>query len=648
MPVTRRMSSRRATKDPEPRPTDSSATQPIPGDVETTCNIDKPATKKAPAKAKSAATATEGKSTSSSSSSKPRTSVRRKPRKERSQAQTEEDGDHEHIEREEGERLPLPTTKRASKGKRKGASRKSARVHSEADYLCELANEALRSRGKYIVTRLGKSLGPTAVSYEHYNSLARDVFGPAAGKAQPLQCLQPVVTSRKNWLQLRGITLSVDQLTLLSQQEARPYLPSEYNSKAEFRDLEDGDQLGAGQTVPLDPFSSMDIDERHGILFNLGISIWALDWFPYSDGDLNYIVVGGIAKEKGNARVIGQRESVTLSNMNNLKNTLQVLSLDANTQTVRQEIVFAHEFGTVWAAKWCPLSFEDDHEYAAMLGASASRCDGDNKKPLGILAAVFGDGKVRVIAVPRPSVIRKRLGLSGHEPCYIKLDDALATISMPQEVFFQLDWAGCDFLVTASGSTGNEQQVHDWFALSTPSTGHNATSEEEELAMIPEAREDTSHGRAMPKPVLLFPQNIGSIRQICVQPVPDKSVAADITFGQVAYEYPAIKPLTQYCLLSGGSDGRCRVTFLADPYNMLTNVDLSPEYRSGLAWTRDGQNVMFADSELLVHLTPTRLLPLEAYMRRRDGDTGATPSSAPRGLTENFSYIAISHKGYIW
>ncbi|CAE6363589.1 unnamed protein product [Rhizoctonia solani] len=80
--------------------------------------------------------------------------------------------------------------------------------------------------------------------------------------------------------------------------------------------------------------------------------------------------------------------------------------------------------------KWCPLPTNDEDEPT-----------GDAIRKLGILAGIFGDGAVRIYAIPDPASFE-----TGNEPTYVRLTRPLVHLALPDTRFTYLDWGNSQVL----------------------------------------------------------------------------------------------------------------------------------------------------------------------------------------------------------
>jgi len=76
------------------------------------------------------------------------------------------------------------------------------------------------------------------------------------------------------------------------------------------------------------------------------------------------------------------------------------LTINRTEEDVSPSLVMliAHEYGPVWDLSWCPR------------GSPTNAAPANGAFPrLGLLAAVFGDGNLRIFAVPHPDSIEQRM-----------------------------------------------------------------------------------------------------------------------------------------------------------------------------------------------------------------------------------------------
>ncbi|KAJ2730485.1 hypothetical protein IW152_005209 [Coemansia sp. BCRC 34962] len=196
-----------------------------------------------------------------------------------------------------------------------------------------------------------------------------------------------------------------------------------------------GESLGNRPPVSLGPQDVHElIGETPGWVANTGLSACSVDWAPVrADAGLpDFIAVGGINPPPGSAPAICAVEQVATERVKGGKpGTIQIWRVDTKKPgSCRLSIALTHMFGRCIMLKWCPVSLSPN-EPAAIIG---------------YLAAVFGDGCLRVCAVPRPESDTKSVCLRWPKP-------SLVEISAPRGIFTSLAWA-CSDLLVAGTSTG--------------------------------------------------------------------------------------------------------------------------------------------------------------------------------------------------
>ncbi|KAG0260587.1 General transcription factor 3C polypeptide 2 [Mortierella polycephala] len=154
-------------------------------------------------------------------------------------------------------------------------------------------------------------------------------------------------------------------------------------------------------------------------LLNTGISIWAMDWCalttdhdPSGNGSADYLAVGGLPDIAQNCE---NRELFCKIGVQDAHpNMIQIWSMNCRTDMNKSpigepkahlDICIVHDYGTVMDLKWCPSG-----NFSVAESGSHS---GDISR-LGILAAAFSDGCIRIYTIPATKSLRNQLGL--HTP----------------------------------------------------------------------------------------------------------------------------------------------------------------------------------------------------------------------------------------
>ncbi|KAG9319166.1 hypothetical protein KVV02_002462 [Mortierella alpina] len=203
-----------------------------------------------------------------------------------------------------------------------------------------------------------------------------------------------------------------------------------------------------------------------GYIFNTGFSVWALDWCPlpsYEDApdrNMSYIAIGGLPDTAENC--IDRDQLYPLGKQDAHPNIIQIWSMNCNTNEqgeLRDDpkaylaLCILHSYGAVFDMKWCPTgSFKE----------ASSAPDGLDR--LGILAATFSDGTIRIFSVPEPGSLRDKLGRPNTgdntpEPVYIEYPEPYATIRMGDVCFMSVSWGTSERL--AAGATNGTIPIWD-------------------------------------------------------------------------------------------------------------------------------------------------------------------------------------------
>ncbi|KAF9901911.1 hypothetical protein EC991_005559 [Linnemannia zychae] len=201
-------------------------------------------------------------------------------------------------------------------------------------------------------------------------------------------------------------------------------------------------------------------------ILNAGFSVWAMDWcpLPSSDktakGNMDYIAIGGFPDTAENC--IARDQLYPLGKQDAHPNMIQIWSMNCNTNDQGElqgspktylALCILHSYGAVFDLKWCPTG--------GYMNAASS--DGDLHR-LGILAAAFSDGTIRIFSVPEPRSLRAHLGIdtpegSTPEPIYVEYPEPYATIRMGDICFMCINWGTSERL--AAGLTNGTIAVWD-------------------------------------------------------------------------------------------------------------------------------------------------------------------------------------------
>ncbi|KAG0370199.1 hypothetical protein BGZ54_007308 [Gamsiella multidivaricata] len=151
-------------------------------------------------------------------------------------------------------------------------------------------------------------------------------------------------------------------------------------------------------------------------VLNAGFSVWAMDWCPLPSYDRNneagnksYVAIGGFPDTAENC--IKRDQLYPLGKQDAHPNMIQLWSMNCKTNDQGElrgapsaylDMCILHPYGAVLDLKWCPTGGWMETDTESMEPGDLTR--------LGILAASFSDGSIRIFSVPEPSSIRGHKG----------------------------------------------------------------------------------------------------------------------------------------------------------------------------------------------------------------------------------------------
>ncbi|KAL1624742.1 hypothetical protein SLS56_007626 [Neofusicoccum ribis] len=235
-----------------------------------------------------------------------------------------------------------------------------------------------------------------------------------------------------------------------------------------------GEFINIGQAWSKDAHRSNDEDGlldgvkgpplRQAWLFSLGSKIQCLEWVPWQE-DSQYISAAALQRVKS-YKTTGNFSAPGFVPAEPTPAAIQVWSirpsdeghLDYNIPP-QLELAICTDWGTVRAMKWCPMPRRKDE-------------DGDEVH-LGLLAGVWGDGRIRVLDVRYPK---------SSEPQYIHIRKAAFESKPPDCIYTSMAWLSSNHLA-AGCSNGNiavldisDSLLSDSLAASRPLLYRNAHS----------------------------------------------------------------------------------------------------------------------------------------------------------------------------
>ncbi|KAF9932211.1 hypothetical protein FBU30_008766 [Linnemannia zychae] len=197
-------------------------------------------------------------------------------------------------------------------------------------------------------------------------------------------------------------------------------------------------------------------------ILNTGFSVWAMDWCPLpshreKSKNMDYVAIGGFPDTAENC--IARDQLYPLGKQDAHPNMIQIWSMNCNTNDQGElqgksraslDMCILHSYGAVIDMKWCPTG--------SLMDAGSS--NGDLTR-LGILAAAFSDGSVRIFSVPEPNSLREHLNIvtpgdSIPEPVYLEYPEPYVTIRMNDINFMCINWGTSERLAAglSNGTIG--------------------------------------------------------------------------------------------------------------------------------------------------------------------------------------------------
>ncbi|KAJ2498184.1 hypothetical protein GGH96_004495 [Coemansia sp. RSA 1972] len=171
-------------------------------------------------------------------------------------------------------------------------------------------------------------------------------------------------------------------------------------------------------------------EENSGFMVNTNESITSIDWAPQLESPgsatVDYVATGSLGPGVVGSKAMGVQLSKRVKEP--VPGAIQIwrLATAPRKSECRLGLALLHTFGRCLGLKWCPVSFEDG-------------------PTVGILAAIFGDGHLRVCVVPECSIV------SADGPAYVHWpEQSVVDIRAPHGIFTALNWASADVLVAGT------------------------------------------------------------------------------------------------------------------------------------------------------------------------------------------------------
>ncbi|KAG0029496.1 hypothetical protein BGZ82_007940 [Podila clonocystis] len=237
------------------------------------------------------------------------------------------------------------------------------------------------------------------------------------------------------------------------------YFPVITTSTANVRDQELSMPIMTGEYVK----TTEETAVNDFYLINAGLSVWALDWCPLPSNDelseknMDYIAVGGFPDTAENCR--RRDQTYPLGKQDSHPNVIQIWSVrcDTNEEGILQgdpevylSLCILHSYGAVLDMKWCPNGnlMEAGTEPGSLMR-------------LGILAATFSDGTIRIFSIPEPKSLQAHLDIdiTSKETIYIQFPEPYVTLRLGEVCFMSINWGTPQRLV--AGCTNGTVAIWD-------------------------------------------------------------------------------------------------------------------------------------------------------------------------------------------
>ncbi|CAE6421307.1 unnamed protein product [Rhizoctonia solani] len=313
--------------------------------------------------------------------------------------------------------------------------------------------------------------------------------------------------------------------------------------------------FGHQQTVEIKQFETRKLDDfwptSRATTFNVGNPVWGLDWCPTSEkfaaehDYAQYLAVSTIPPNNPTDSLSPnpQRSNIQIWRFGPSKTPTD----KADQGTVSCALILClDDIPPARLLKWCPLPTNDENKPA-----------GDTVRKLGILAGVFGDGAVRIYAVPDPAGFQSDSG-----PAYVRLTRPLVHIALPDTRFTYLDWGNSEVLAMGC------------------SNGHIAVYN---LKLAIEGTPD-------PQGLSVLPTHYIYVHQSRVQSV--KWIRLPTEPGE-----------DPHMIVSGGFDGHIYVTDLRHPGGMPVSMYRCRDIIQAVAFSAYGTGIISNEHENMVKFT---------------------------------------------
>ncbi|KAF2500483.1 hypothetical protein BU16DRAFT_523250 [Lophium mytilinum] len=205
-------------------------------------------------------------------------------------------------------------------------------------------------------------------------------------------------TQTRSWYFEQGgedAFVSGQQSKLLSSANAQIYMPKTESNYHNFIAGPVNKQklftLKTGQSVRIsEPFE----DDRSGFILNLGAKVLDLQWAPTVQGSTHYLAVA-VKQDNPSIKIGSNYRSPAYTSQLPFPASIQIWAFEALEDGAMDsqcpphlEVVICTDWANIKELKWCPVAMSDTTE-----------SDDHTTMHLGLLAAIWGDGKLRVLDI---------------------------------------------------------------------------------------------------------------------------------------------------------------------------------------------------------------------------------------------------------
>ncbi|ORX68842.1 hypothetical protein DL89DRAFT_268610 [Linderina pennispora] len=296
--------------------------------------------------------------------------------------------------------------------------------------------------------------------------------------------------------------------------------------------------------------------DTRGWAINAGISVWSIDWVPVAEG----------VKPKHDFVTENMKYLNSSKEVMPAPGSIQIWRLDTEGSECLLDMALVHNFGRCISLKWCPISMPEDS-------------GGEGLAVRGYLAAIFGDGYLRVCGIPASEALRAAAGVGEGEP------RSVLETRWVHGIFTSMDWVGSS-VVMAGTSSGHLTlwSLAESISVQRRVLGHQWPGHQ----------------------MKLFPMIAAKLHQSAVlSAVP---MFDDITCPQQESGFRQIGPRNVQ-VLTVGNDGRMKQICLAFPLRYTNPLACHPGHPRCLIWLHETASLVMSDPDNILRVISPDISP---------------------------------------